>query len=65
MFRLESQKYHEIRRLVETYTKNFFRGRKCSFNNRGDYLWQRSNKISLNFRKPILGFLTGLQKQFF
>ena len=54
-----------IRRLVEIYTKNFFRGRKCSFNNRGDYLWQTSNKISLKVRRNNLGLLTGLPKNLF
>ena len=45
--------------------QKFFRGRKCSFNNRGDYLWQTSNKISLKVRKIVLGLLTGLPKTLF
>ena len=45
--------------------QNFFRGRKCSFNNRGDFLRQTSDKISLRVRKIILGHLTGLPKILF
>ena len=65
MFRWESQKEYGIRRLVETYTKIFFRGCKCSFNNRGYCFWQTSNRISLKVRKIILRLLTGLPKFLF